>query len=357
MTIVLNGDRLRLGELDRIPTHDRTDGEDTSRPIRRVRRRVVDDDLGGCPCPAAYRGEAVADPRELAMDTSPRRPSRRRCRHRRHRGARSQAGSRVNATRSPSVPRRTSARPIPHDGPACSNGSSTTRQSSIQTLSQPVPSADRDDAIRSPSGTVGARHPCQSSPRPEAWSSMAVERDVLHRAASHGMSGTFHAVPSRRCRRGDGGIEAEVSRPVVEPLGRAVAIEPAAPDLRLVDGVHGEGPVGRDRRRLDARLGSVRVSCLTAPPANACNHRSPAAAYTTPDPSGSQSKQPPPNPRPAAGAGSDVSIRSGPPSTATTTIAVESRDAVTNATREPSGDSFGSVSSRPATHISGVMAG
>ncbi len=76
-----------------------------------------------------------------------------------------------------------------------------------------------------------------------------------------------------------------------------------------------------------------------------------------PEPSGSQSKQPPPSPRPAAGSGSVVSIRSGPPSAATTTIADEPPIVATNATDEPSGDSFGSVSSRPATHISGVMSG
>jgi hypothetical protein len=75
-----------------------------------------------------------------------------------------------------------------------------------------------------------------------------------------------------------------------------------------------------------------------------------------PDPSGSQSKQPPPRPRPAAGSGSVVSIRSGPPDTETTTIAVEPLIVATKATVEPSGDSFGSVSSRPATHIAGVMA-
>ncbi len=98
------------------------------------------------------------------------------------------------------------------------------------------------------------------------------------------------------------------------------------------------------------------MSRLTAPPAIECNHRSPpTAAYTMPEPSGSQSKQPPPSPRPAAGSGSVVSMRSGPPSAATTTIADEPPIVATKATDEPSGDSFGSVSSRPATHISGVM--
>ena len=95
---------------------------------------------------------------------------------------------------------------------------------------------------------------------------------------------------------------------------------------------------------------------VTARPAIECNHRSPpTAAYTTPEPSGSQSKQPPPNPRPAAGGGSVVSTRSGPPAAATTTIADDPPVVATKATYEPSGDSFGSVSSRPATHISGVM--
>ena len=100
------------------------------------------------------------------------------------------------------------------------------------------------------------------------------------------------------------------------------------------------------------------MSRLTAPPAIGCNHRSPpTAAYTMPEPSGNQSKHPPPSPRPAAGGGNVVSRRSGPPSASTTTIADEPPDVATNAIDEPSGANFGSVRSRPVTHISGVMSG
>ena len=93
-----------------------------------------------------------------------------------------------------------------------------------------------------------------------------------------------------------------------------------------------------------------------AAPTRRCSQSSPSTpTYTTPEPSASQSKHPPPIPRPGRGSGDVVSIRSGPPPTSTIVTADRVPQRCTNATVRPSGESRGSVSSRPARTSSTEM--
>ena len=136
------------------------------------------------------------------------------------------------------------------------------------------------------------------------------------------------------------------------PSSRRIGCSPAA-GSRATSQISASSTAVTRNRPVDETAGAVHalanvVSCRGAP-TNGWIQSSPSAAtYTTPLPSASQSKHPPPNPRPARGSGEVVSIRSGPPSTATNVIAERSPHRWTNATDDPSGDSRGSVNSRPA---------
>ena len=71
--IVLDGDLLRLRQLDGVPTDDGTDGQHA--PLPRAggsgaAAGVVHHDLGWRARSAAERGETIADPRELPVDAT-----------------------------------------------------------------------------------------------------------------------------------------------------------------------------------------------------------------------------------------------------------------------------------------------
>ena len=86
----------------------------------------------------------------------------------------------------------------------------------------------------------------------ELVADLAVERDALHsRRVPRHVRDVPRLPHQRRAARRDVGIEHEVGRPVVEPLGRTVADERPAPHLGLVDDGDHERAVVADDRRLD----------------------------------------------------------------------------------------------------------
>ena len=167
-------------------------------------------------------------------------------------------------------------------------------------------------------------------------------------APSHGMSGGLHACQQTSSPAGAiDGSKANASPPssrrrVTAPSESIGTSQTSASSTTATANEPLDATAGaaHDRSNVVSRRGR---------PARGCNQSSPSTAtYTTPEPSASQSKQPPSMPRPGRGSGDVVSIRSGPPSTSTIVTALRPPQRCTNATVRPSGESRGSVSSRPA---------
>ena len=106
-------------------------------------------------------------------------------------------------------------------------------------------------------GTVGhVLHLLHRTRPAELVAHLAVERDPLDARRVPRHVGDVPGLPhQRRPARGDEGIEHEVGRTVVEPLGWLRAVEPPAPHLGLVDDGDDERAVTADGRRFDSAVG------------------------------------------------------------------------------------------------------
>ena len=193
-------------------------------------------------------------------------------------------------------------------------------------------------------GTDGHRVPSRRDPSNVRCST---------RAASHGMSGTFHAVhiaavPSTAIA----GSKQKSADPSSSRSAGTIAIEPAPPHLGLVDGVDGEARVARDRRSFDARVRTVSGEPSHRPAGDRVQPQIATDRRRTRCPNrrgASRSNRRRVRGRRPAAAASSACVRAHR-ATATTTIADEPPVVATNATRRTIGRQlrFGQLASGDA---------